>query len=68
MHKRKLAIVLMLTLGFAAAVDVSLIIALAVGHKPYMGPLTSLTAFIPGVVVAVLAWQGKAPSGCSASR
>jgi len=66
MTKRKLAVVLMLTLGSVLAVDTALIIALAVEHRPFAIPLLSLTAFIPGMVIAALAWQGRLPFRCGA--
>ena len=64
MPKRKLAVVLFSTLGMAAILDLALALGLAMAHKPYIGPLAGLSAFIPGFVVAALAWQGRLPSRC----
>jgi hypothetical protein len=44
--------------------DLVLVFSLAAGHKPYVGALASMTAFIPGFIVAALAWQGRLPSRC----
>jgi hypothetical protein len=62
--KRKLAVVLFSALGLAALVDALLVISLAVGHKPCIGPLASMVAFIPGFIIAARAWQGRLPSRC----
>jgi hypothetical protein len=51
-------------LGSAAVLDALLVLSLAIGHKSYIGPLASMTAFVPGLIVAALAWQGRLPSRC----
>jgi len=67
MPKRKLAVVLWLSIGVAAAVDMALVATLALEHRAFVGPLLGMTAFIPGFVIAGLAWQGRLPSGCRTS-
>jgi hypothetical protein len=66
--KRKLAVVLISTLGLVLIVNLTLLLGLAVAHKPYLIPLVSMTACIPGFVVAALAWQGRLPSRCAPTR
>jgi hypothetical protein len=68
MRKRNLAVVLMSSLGLAVAVDLSLVLSLALEHRAYIIPLASVSAFIPGFVVAALAWQGRLPSSCKPSH
>jgi hypothetical protein len=68
MPKPKLAVVLVASMGLVLAVDAALALGLAFGHKPYVIPLISMTACIPGLVIAALAWQGRLPSKCKASR
>lgn len=65
MPKRKLAIVLLLTIGLATAVDTALVVSLALEHKAFAIPLVGMTAFMPGLVIAGLAWQGRLPSRCA---
>jgi len=50
------------------AVNVMLAVGLAIDHKPYVLPLASLTACIPGFVVAGLAWRGRLASRCGVSH
>jgi hypothetical protein len=66
MPKRKLAIFLAGTLGIVAMSSVALSAMLAVAHKPFVIPLLSVTACLPGFVVAGLAWRGLLPSRCAA--
>ena len=68
MPKRKLAVVLALSMVSVGAANVLLAVALAHEHRPSVIPLASLTACIPGFVVAALAWQGRLPSRCRASQ
>jgi hypothetical protein len=68
MPKRKLAIILASSMGVVLAVNLSLALGLALEHRPFAMVLASLSACIPGCVVAVLAWQGRLPSKCAASR
>ena len=67
MPKRKLAILLASSMGLVWAVDLALGIGLALAHKPFIVPLISMSACIPGLVVAGLAWHGRLPSRCSLS-
>ena len=66
-QKRKLAIILAVSMGSLAAIEVLLAVGLALEHGPYVIPLASITACVPGFVVAALAWRGRLPSKCSAS-
>jgi hypothetical protein len=68
MPKRKLAVVLASSMGLVVAVNVMLAVGLAIDHKPYVLPLASLTACIPGFVVAGLAWRGRLTSRCGVSH
>ncbi|HEY2750714.1 hypothetical protein [Phenylobacterium sp.] len=68
MPKRKLAVVLIGTLGLVLIVNLTLVLGLAVAHKPYLIPLVSMTACIPGFVVAAFAWQGRLPTRCAPTR
>ena len=65
MPRRKLAIILAASLGAAAFADLALVLALAHDHRPFVVPLASLTGFIPGLVIATLAWRGRLPSRCA---
>ena len=69
MRKRKLAIFLASSMGLVWAVDLALGIGLASLHRPFIIPLLSMCACIPGLVVAGLAWQGRLPHrlGCNPS-
>ena len=68
MPKRKLAVVLASSMGLVVAMNVLLALGLAIDHKPYVLPLASLTACIPGFVVAGLAWSGRLASRCGVSH
>lgn len=69
MSKRKLTIILMLSLGFAAAFDLSLVFALALYHKPFAATLAGAVAgFIPALIVASMAWRRPPPSSCDVAR
>lgn len=62
MPKRTLVAVLAWSIGLALATDLVLIFALVVEHRPYAIPLVgALAGFIPGLVVAGLAWKGRLP-------
>jgi hypothetical protein len=65
MPRRKLAVVQISARGLVLIVDLTLVLGLAIAHKPYLIALVSMTACIPGFVVAVLAWQGRLPSRCA---
>ncbi len=67
MPKRKLAILLASSMGLVLAVDLTLTIGLALAHRPFIIRLISMSACIPGLVVAVLAWRGRLPSRCGLS-
>jgi hypothetical protein len=68
MRNPKLAVVLLASMGLVATIDMLLTLGLALEHKSYVIPLLSVPAVIPGLVVAVLAWQGRLPSRCHATR
>jgi len=68
MPKRKLAIILASLIGVVGVADLLLALGLALDHKPYILPLASMTALIPGFIVASRAWRGRLASTCSASR
>ncbi len=63
MPRRKLAIFLAASMGALCLVEGLFAVVLAAQHKPFAIALASLTACIPGFVVAALAWQGRLPSG-----
>lgn len=68
MPKRKLAIILATSMGLVAAIDALLILSLAWAHKPFYFLLGSMTAVMPGIVMANLAWRGRLLSRCAAKR
>lgn len=67
MPKRRLAILLASSMGLVLAVDLALGIGLGLAHRPFLIPLLSMSACIPGLVVAGLAWQGRLPPKCGLS-
>jgi len=67
MRKRKLAILLASSMGLVWAADLALGIGLALAHRPFVIPLLSMSACIPALVVAGLAWHGRLPPRCSHS-
>ena len=67
MPKRKLAVILALSMGMAGAIDIALVVFVALQHKVFAIPLLGMTAFIPGLVMAGLAWEGRLPSSCRTS-
>ena len=68
MTKRGLAIGLASSMVAVAAVNILLALGLALDHRAFVAPLASLTACIPGFVVAALAWRDRLPVACKASR
>ena len=67
MPKRKLALILVSSMGFVWVVNLALGVGLALQHRPFAIPLLSMTACIPGLVVAGLAWHGRLPPRCDPS-
>ncbi len=68
MPKPKLAMVLFLSIGMGAAIDMAFAFSLALEHKAFVIPLASMTGFIPALVIARLAWQGRLAPSCRTAR
>ena len=67
MPKRRLALILFVSMSAVVAVQLVLMLVLAGAHKPYMTLVAGLTGTIPGFVIASLAWRGRLPSACKPS-
>ena len=69
MPRRKLAIALAVSMAVLAAMEVMLAVGLALAHRPFLVPLISLAAFLPGYVpIGILLWTGRSPSRRCAPR
>jgi ABC-type cobalamin transport system permease subunit len=65
MQKRVLALGLTAVMSAVVLADLVLALMLASAHKSYGAVVASLTATVPGFVIAVLAWRGKLPGNCA---
>jgi hypothetical protein len=69
MPRRKLAVALAVSMAVLATMEVMLAVGLALAHRPFLVPLISLVAFLPGSVpIAILLWTGRSPSRRCAAR
>ncbi len=68
MKKPKLAILLILSVAAAMAVEISVFVIFAKTRLPPISVLASFAGFIPAFVIAGLAWTGKLPSTCRSAN